>query len=314
MLRDSLSRDPEHRSYGGGLEPYRSGFRPPQGAGSRLGRGSPNGEVSPRFRETYGPDFKWLTMALEPKGRVQSVRISPGWMRARLPRHPGAGLFRGPFLGFPGESCTKPPMPSSSPSPGGPAIAVVGLVAIVLLWLSLRLRRSERLLRDLPTSKVQGVFIGLVELSVTAESERPFTAQISGRPCVQYAYRVEEQWSRTVTETTPTTGARARHARGWRRDGRRYRAAGSLKPSTARTIPGWSSSGRRAQRWSRHPFRPDRPGGTRSTLERRPRWGFPTPRAAGALSSTAFPSTPRSLSSARPGSARTSWPRNRGQQ
>ena len=91
-------------------------------------------------------------------------------------------------------------MPSSSMSQGAGALAILGLVSLVLLWVSLRLRRRERLIRDLPNSKVQGVFIGLVELKVTAEAEKPLTSFLAGESCVQYAYTVEEHWSRTVTE------------------------------------------------------------------------------------------------------------------
>ena len=42
-------------------------------------------------------------------------------------------------------------MPSSNPSQGALVTSAVGLVAIVLLWVSLLLRRRERLVRDLPT-------------------------------------------------------------------------------------------------------------------------------------------------------------------
>jgi hypothetical protein len=92
-------------------------------------------------------------------------------------------------------------MSSSSLSQGPWAIAFLGVASLVLLWLSLWLRRRERLIRDLPNSKVQGVFIGLVELKVTAESEKPLTSFLSAQVCVQYAYTVEEHWSRTVTES-----------------------------------------------------------------------------------------------------------------
>jgi hypothetical protein len=92
-------------------------------------------------------------------------------------------------------------MSSSSLSQGPGALALLGLVALVMLWISLRLRRRERLIRDLPNSKVQGVFIGLVELKVTAESEKPLTSFLAAESCVQFAYTVEEHWSRTVTES-----------------------------------------------------------------------------------------------------------------
>jgi hypothetical protein len=70
------------------------------------------------------------------------------------------------------------------------------------LWSSLRLRRRQRLLADLPTSKAQGVFIGLVELKGTAEAKDPLCSFLAGARCVHYAYEVQEKWSRTVTETT----------------------------------------------------------------------------------------------------------------
>ncbi len=110
-------------------------------------------------------------------------------------------------------------MISSNPEYGAEILGGAALAAAVLLWLSLRLRRRQRLIRDLPNSKVQGVFIGLVELKVTAESENPLTTYLAGQPCVQYAYRVEEHWSRTVTESyTDEKGqaqTRTRVEEGW---------------------------------------------------------------------------------------------------
>jgi hypothetical protein len=111
-------------------------------------------------------------------------------------------------------------MSISHPSQGAQVLAAMAVIAIVLLWLTLRIRRRERLVRDLPTSKVQGVFIGLVELNVTAESEKPLTGFLSGQLCVQYAYRVDEHWSRTVSEAyTDDKGqpqTRTRVEEGWK--------------------------------------------------------------------------------------------------
>ncbi len=93
------------------------------------------------------------------------------------------------------------------------------LLGLLLLWGSLRVRRRCRLMDDLPTSKVQGVFIGLVELKGAAEAETPLTAYLSGRRCVYYRFRVDEHWSRTVTETYTDnkgrTATRTRHESGW---------------------------------------------------------------------------------------------------
>ena len=79
--------------------------------------------------------------------------------------------------------------------------------------------RHKRLIDDLPTSRTQGVFIGLAELKGTAESETPLTSYLAGAPCVQYAWQVDEHWSRTVTETyTDSKGhtqTRTRTESGW---------------------------------------------------------------------------------------------------
>ena len=54
---------------------------------------------------------------------------------------------------------------------------------------------------DTPTSKTQGVFIGDVEVKGTAEVAKPLTSFLAGATCVHYAWSVEEEWSRWVTET-----------------------------------------------------------------------------------------------------------------
>jgi hypothetical protein len=107
------------------------------------------------------------------------------------------------------------------------ASGIASLVSIVLgslaalgclIWAFWALRR-KRLIDDLPTSKTQGVFIGLAELKGTAESETPLTSYLAGAPCVQYAWQVDEHWSRTVTETyTDSKGhtqTRTRTESGW---------------------------------------------------------------------------------------------------
>lgn len=79
--------------------------------------------------------------------------------------------------------------------------------------------RHKCIIDDLPTSKTQGVFIGLAELKGTAESETPLSSYLAGALCVQYAWQVDEHWSRTVTETyTDSKGhtqTRTRTESGW---------------------------------------------------------------------------------------------------
>jgi hypothetical protein len=93
------------------------------------------------------------------------------------------------------------------------------MLGLLFLGGSLRLRRKRRLIDDLPTAKTQGVFIGLVELKGTAETETPLTAFLSAQRCVHFEYRVEEHWSRTVTETYTDkdgkTQTRTKHESGW---------------------------------------------------------------------------------------------------
>lgn len=100
-------------------------------------------------------------------------------------------------------------------------LACLGIITLALLCLfgSLRQARRRRRLADLPTSKVEGVFVGLVELCGTAESEAPLASYLAGRLCVQYRWSVEESWSRLVTETVTNSKGeketRTRQESGW---------------------------------------------------------------------------------------------------
>jgi len=74
--------------------------------------------------------------------------------------------------------------------------------------------RRKRLIDDLPTSRTQGVFIGLTELKGSAESETPLTSYLGGIRCVQYEWKVEEHWSHTVTYVD-SRGVHTRTESGW---------------------------------------------------------------------------------------------------
>jgi hypothetical protein len=83
----------------------------------------------------------------------------------------------------------------------GPLFPWIGLaVAVFALVASLRACRRKRLIDDLPTSKTQGVFIGLVELKGTAECEQPLVSYLAAVSCVSYDFDIQERWSRLVTE------------------------------------------------------------------------------------------------------------------
>ena len=101
-----------------------------------------------------------------------------------------------------------------------PFLPLIGaLLGLLSLFGAFRAGRLRRLVDNLPTSKTTGVFIGLVELKGTAETAGPLTSYLAGQPCVCYRWSVEEQWSRTVTETyTDADGkmqTRTREESGW---------------------------------------------------------------------------------------------------
>lgn len=92
-------------------------------------------------------------------------------------------------------------------------------LALLCLVFVLRAGRRQRLVDSLPTLKTTGVFIGLVELKGTAETEHPLTSYLAETACVHYRFDVEEHWSRTVTETYTdekgNTQTRTRTESGW---------------------------------------------------------------------------------------------------
>ncbi|MGC8989280.1 MAG: LemA family protein [Verrucomicrobiia bacterium] len=98
-------------------------------------------------------------------------------------------------------------------------LAIGSVLAVVFLYLALRANRRKRLVDNIPTSKTTGVFIGLVELKGTAETDAPLTSYLAEQSCVYYSWNVQEHWSRTVTETyTDSQGktrTRTRHESGW---------------------------------------------------------------------------------------------------
>jgi hypothetical protein len=80
-------------------------------------------------------------------------------------------------------------------------VLVASLLAIGCLAGAFINLRKKRLIDDLPTSRTQGVFIGLAELKGTAESDSPLISNLAGTRCVYYSWQVEEHWQRIVHET-----------------------------------------------------------------------------------------------------------------
>jgi hypothetical protein len=103
------------------------------------------------------------------------------------------------------------------------ANGIIPALGAVLCWVflhfAMRFGRRQWLLDTLPTCKTTGVFIGMVELKGTAESEGPLVSHFAAARCVHFAWSVEESWSRTVTEHyTDDKGrsqTRTRRESGW---------------------------------------------------------------------------------------------------
>jgi len=85
-----------------------------------------------------------------------------------------------------------------------------GALAVLCLFFAVRAGKRQRLVDNLPVSKTTGVFIGLVDLHGTAETEQPLLSFLTATPCVYYHWKVEEQWSRTVTETDTDSDGKSR--------------------------------------------------------------------------------------------------------
>jgi hypothetical protein len=76
-----------------------------------------------------------------------------------------------------------------------------GFLALMCLIGAFRSGRRRRLLENLPTSKTTGVFMGLVELKVTAETDGPpLCSHITQRACFYYYWKIEEKWSHWTIE------------------------------------------------------------------------------------------------------------------
>ncbi len=108
--------------------------------------------------------------------------------------------------------------PAMDPSLATFLTALAGVLALLCLWRSHAANRHYRLIEALPTSRTQGVFIGLVELKGTAEGD-PFISYLTEQECILYRWSVSEEWRRVVTETYQDqqgrTQTRQRVESGW---------------------------------------------------------------------------------------------------
>lgn len=73
------------------------------------------------------------------------------------------------------------------------------LLALLLGWAWWAGLRFVRLLKDMPTVPIRGVFVGLVETTGRARMPQPLRGGLTGAPCVHHAWSVDEHWRRTET-------------------------------------------------------------------------------------------------------------------
>lgn len=97
-----------------------------------------------------------------------------------------------------------------------PLIPWIGsLLALACAALALRSNARKRLIQSLPTSRADGVFMGLVELNGTAESTDPLHSHLAEVPCVHYTWKVEEEWRRTSVSLDSKGRPTTKTEQGW---------------------------------------------------------------------------------------------------
>ena len=88
-------------------------------------------------------------------------------------------------------------------------------LSLLLGYVWWRKMRFKRTLENVPTSKVQGVFIGMNEVKGKAECNSPLTTFLAQTEAVWYSYDVSEHWRRTRTYTDSKGRTKTRTESGW---------------------------------------------------------------------------------------------------
>jgi len=102
--------------------------------------------------------------------------------------------------------------------PPAPLLFVAALLALgsvaLLLW-GFRSLRRKRMIENIPTSKVKGVFLGLNEVKGEVVCDAPLRSFLAGSRCVYYRYSVEEEWRKTETYRDKDGKTQTRTTSGW---------------------------------------------------------------------------------------------------
>lgn len=93
---------------------------------------------------------------------------------------------------------------------------LLGLAAATSLYFGYRSLKRKRLVENVPTSKVAGVFIGLTEVKGVSKVHQPLTSYLAEKPVVTYRFTVEEHWRKTETYTDSDGKTKTRTSSGWK--------------------------------------------------------------------------------------------------
>ena len=95
----------------------------------------------------------------------------------------------------------------------GPGLALLGAIALAVVgYFALK---RKRLMQNVPTSKVKGVFIGLNELKGGCRVETPLTSFLARKECIWYSYKIEEEWERSETTNDGEGNSKTERKTGW---------------------------------------------------------------------------------------------------
>ena len=92
---------------------------------------------------------------------------------------------------------------------------VLAVLTLVLVWVWQKYLKRKRLIENVPTSKVKGIFMGLNEVKGQANCDRPLSAYLSEKACIWYKYTIEENYERTRQVTDKDGKTRTERDTGW---------------------------------------------------------------------------------------------------
>ncbi len=92
---------------------------------------------------------------------------------------------------------------------------VLAVLTLVLVWVWQKYLKRKRLIENVPTSKVKGIFMGLNEVKGQANCDRPLSAYLCEKDCIWYKYSIEEYYERTRQVTDKDGKTRTERDTGW---------------------------------------------------------------------------------------------------